>query len=302
MENFDPASDSDDVVAELRDSKAKSADDGEIRPLWDYPATYMLVVINLVVFFAACWHTPLQDAWRHLRWTDMFTTMVDGDRLVRFGASVSSMVVAGDWWRLFTAIFLHVTVLHLLINLWCLWNLGLFGEPLLGRSGLVCVYVLTGVAGNVLALAWSVFTRMDTPTNDMIVAGASGAIFGVAGILIILLSNRQLALPWKELRSLRRQVIFFAIANLASGYLPMLLPYVPASELAKLHVNLATLPHIGNSAHIGGFLCGLVLGLPLFPRMTSGRSSYRARQRATYAVSAFLLCLVTYAVVTFAKG
>jgi rhomboid protease GluP len=296
MENFDPASDSDDVVAELRESQAKTADESDVRPLWDYPATYLLVGINLLVFLAACWHTPLQESWRHLRWTEMFTSMVDGDRLV------SSLVVGGQWWRLFTAIFLHVTVLHLLINLWCLWNLGLFGEPLLGRSGLVSVYVLTGVAGNVLALGWSVFTKMDTPANDMIVAGASGAIFGVAGILIILLSNRQLALPWEELRSLRRQVIFFAVANLASGYLPMLLPYVPASELAKLHVNLATLPHIGNSAHIGGFLCGLALGLPLFPRMTSGRSSYRARQRATYAVSAFLLCLITYAVVTFAKG
>jgi rhomboid protease GluP len=302
MENFDPSSDSDDVVAELRESQAKTADDSDVRPLWDYPATYLLVGINLIAFLVTCWHTPMQDAWRHHVWTEMFTSMVDGNRLVQFGASVSSLVVAGEWWRLFTAIFLHVTVLHLLINLWCLWNLGLFGEPLLGRSGLVCVYVLTGVAGNVMALGWSVFAKMDTTANDMIVAGASGAIFGMAGILIILLSNRQLALPWEELRSLRRQVIFFAIANLASGYLPMLLPYFPASELAKLHVNLATLPHIGNSAHIGGFLAGLLLGLPLFPRMTSGRSSYRARQRATYAVSAFLLCLVTYAVVMSARG
>jgi rhomboid protease GluP len=298
MDSFDPIADSDDVVAELRESQAKTADDSDVRPLWDYPATYVLVGINLIVFLAECWHTPIAGAWRHHVWSEMFTSMVDVNQLERFGGSASEMILhQGEWWRLFTAIFVHVNVLHLLVNLWCLWNLGLFGEPLLGRSGMVSVYVLTGVAGNVLALAWGAFTK-----TDSLVAGASGAVFGLAGILIILLSNRQLALPWEELRSLRRQVIFFAVANLASGYLPMLLPLIPANELAKVHVDLATMPRIGNLAHIGGFLCGLLLGLPLFPRMTSGRSSYRIRQRVTYTAAAFLLCLVTYAVVTSAKS
>jgi rhomboid protease GluP len=183
-----------------------------------------------------------------------------------------------------------VNLLHILINLWCLWNLGLFGEPLLGRKGLVAVYLLTGVAGNMLSLTWSMVTF--TPA---IVAGASGAVFGIAGILIILLSNRGLSLPWEELRGLRRQVIFFAAANLAIGMAPNLLAMASATQLQRVHLDPANLPRIDNSAHLGGFLSGLALGLPLFPRMTSGRASYRRRQRITFAVAALLLCLVGYA-------
>ena len=110
---------------------------------------------------------------------------------------------------------MHASILHIATNLWCLWNLGLFGEPLLGRWGLAWVYLLTGVTGNLLSAAESVFTR-----TDAIAVGASGAIFGIAGILIVLLSNRKLAMPWEELKSLRRQVILFAVINLALGIAP----------------------------------------------------------------------------------
>ena len=57
---------------------------------------------------------------------------------------------------------------------------------------------------------------------------------------------------------------------------------------------------IDNSSHIGGFVCGLALGLPLFPRMTTGRKSYRARQRETFVVAALVLSLVGYAIAKFA--
>jgi rhomboid protease GluP len=174
--------------------------------------------------------------------------------------------------------------------MWCLWNLGLFGEPLLGKQGLIAVYVLTGTAGMMLSYAWSVFTG-----QEGLVAGASGAVFGIAGILIVLLSNRKLSLPWNELRGLRRQVIFFAVANLAIGMAPNMLGMASAEQLARVHLVPGDLPRIDNTAHLGGFLAGLALGLPLFPRMTSGRSSYRQRQRITFAVAALLLCLVMYA-------
>ena len=50
-----------------------------------------------------------------------------------------------------------------------------------------------------------------------LVVGASGAVFGIAGILIVLLSNKKLSLPWSELRSLRRSVVLFAVLNLLIG-------------------------------------------------------------------------------------
>jgi rhomboid protease GluP len=283
------AEDAQSVAEAVKQSVAKR--EAKAPSLLGYPATYLLVGINLAVFLTMAWGSPLGEIWKHHVWSQMFTTMFDTDRVVHFGASYSTDVLQGQWWRLLTATFVHINVLHLVVNLWCLWNLGLFGEPLLGKPGLVAVYLLTGVAGNVLSLSWAVFTR-----SESVVAGASGAVFGILGILIVLLSNRQLALPWEELRSLRRQVIFFAALNLAAGYFPLALPYLPATLLARMHVDLATMPRVDNSAHLGGFLCGIVLGLPLFPRMTSGRSSYRARQRVTFAAAALLLCLVTYAV------
>ena len=265
-------------------------------PIWGYPATYLLMSINLIVFALAARHSPLAFAWRHHVWSQMFTTMFSGDRVVQFGGSDAAMVLGGDWWRLITATFVHVNVLHLLINMWCLWNLGFFGEPLLGKSGLVSVYVLTGLAGNLLSLSWSVFTRTDT-----IVAGASGSVFGIAGILIILLSNRSLKVPWNELRSLRLHVLIFALVNLVAGWAPLLLHYLSPAQLAKMHLSLATIPRVDNSAHLGGLLCGVALGLALFSRMMSGRANYRARQRVTYAVAVLILCLIGYAIARFAE-
>ena len=254
-----------------------------------YPATYFLVGINVAVFVAMLifGSGPITQLAHTHNWANLFTAEFDGSTLVRFGASDSVLVIHnGQWWRLFTSTFVHVTVLHIGLNMWCLWNLGLFGEPLLGRKGLVWVYALTGTSGMLLSLAWAVFTG-----HPALVAGASGSVFGIAGILIVLLSNRKLSLPWEELRALRRQVIFFAVANLALGVGPNLLSHVSNS-----------MPRIDNSAHIGGFLTGMALGLPLFPRMTTGRTSYRARQRDAFSVAAFILCLIAYAVAKFAQA
>jgi rhomboid protease GluP len=261
-----------------------------------YPATYLLVGINLLVFAAMFRFSPAIDMIRHHAGLGVLTAQFDIDTLMRFGASDSVAVLNGQWWRLVTSIFVHVTILHIAVNMWCLWNLGLFGEPLLGKRGLVAVYVLTGWAGMMLSLAWSVFTR-----QDALVAGASGAVFGVAGILIVLLSNRKLSLPWKELRSLRRSVIWFAVLNLAIGIIPNLLPESSGQQLARLHIDASMLPRVDNSAHLGGFVCGLALGFPLFPRMTSGKQSYRAQQRLVFVLAAFVLCLIGYGLGAFAK-
>ena len=263
-----------------------------------YPATYLLLGINCAVYAAMFAFGPIPRLLAEHSYAGILTASFSDDVLLRFGSSASVQILAGgEWWRLVTSMFVHVTLLHLLLNMWCLWNLGIFGEPLLGREGLVAVYLLTGTAGMLQSLAMSVLTGEMT-----LVAGASGAVFGIAGILIVLLSNRKLALPWEELRSLRRQVIFFAVANLAIGMAPDALPAFSPEHLRAMHLGSGVLPRIDNSAHIGGFLCGLALGLPLFPRMTSGRSSYRARQMLVFAVAAVVLCLLCRAVGAFARA
>ena len=274
------------VEASLDGDSAAPAKKSRAGSLWNYPATYLLVGINVLVYALMFRFGPVPELIHQHAWSQILTAPFDPDTLVRFGATEPIQILHGQWWRLVTGTFVHIHLLHIALNMWCLWNLGLFGEPLLGRRGLVVVYLLTGTAGMLLSVT----------VSPGLVAGASGAVFGIAGILIVLLSNRRLAVPWNELRALRRQVIFFAVANLAIGMAPGVLGMASPSQLAPLHLDPNSLPHISNSAHIGGFAAGLALGLPLFPRMTSGRASYRARQRATFAVATLLLCLLAYAV------
>lgn len=272
------------AVAEVIDEERS----GRHLSLWNYPATYTLLAINLALFIAMFGSGLAQQLWHAHAWTQLLTASFDIDTLRRFGASDGGLILyQSQWWRLVTSNFVHVTMLHLLLNMWCLWNLGLFGEPLLGRRGLVAVYLLTGTAGMLLSLiAGALQGQLG------IVAGASGSVFGLAGILIVLLSNRKLAIPWNELRGLRRQVIFFAAANLIIGLAPH---FVPA------HLASGLLPRIDNTAHLGGLLSGLALGLPLFPKMTSGRKSYRKRQALTYAFSAVALALVGCVIARLAR-
>ena len=227
--------------------------------LFTAPATYILVGINCAVFL-----------WMLYQGISFNST---GD-LIRFGATNTSLMQdQGQWWRLVTAIFVHGGWIHLLTNMWCLWNLGLLGEPLVGPFGLAAVYVLTGAAGNLLSMAVNVLQN-----HDETGVGASGAVFGIAGILIVLLSNRKLPIPWEELRRLRRSVIQFAVLNLVIG----------AATIFGGPIR------IDNFAHIGGFISGLALGIPLVPRMTAGRQRYLLRQKITFAASALVLSLIGY--------
>lgn len=226
------------------------------------PGTYILLAINIAVF-----------GWMVLHGVSPRDPTVE--QLIQYGATNASYILlAGQWWRLLTATFVHVGLLHIATNMWCLWNLGLLGEPLLGPAGLIGVYLITGIAGNLLSLLVNVFHRDGISVG----AGASGAVFGIAGILIVLLSNKKLPIPAFELNRLRRSVIQFAVLNLIIG----------------VGANFTSIVRIDNNAHIGGFLSGLALGVPLLPRMTSGRTRYLERQKLTFAGATFLLFLFAY--------
>lgn len=231
------------------------------------PGTYLLLGINCAVYL-----------WMVLQ--GVSPSDPTPQQLIHYGANVPILVLHGQWYRLLTATFVHVGLLHIATNMWCLWNLGLLGEPLLGPFGLVAVYMLTGIAGNLLSMCDAVIGALlrHGPLEFSVGAGASGAVFGIAGILIVLLSNRKLPIPWSELKRLRRSVIWFAVLNLVLG----------------VGANFTSIVRIDNSAHVGGFLSGLALGVPLLPRMTSGRGRYLKRQKITFAAAAFLLMLFGY--------
>jgi rhomboid protease GluP len=231
------------------------------------PGTYLLLGINCAVYL-----------WMVLR--GVSPSEPSTRDLLHFGATNAILILQhGEWYRLITATFVHVGLLHIATNMWCLWNLGLLGEPLLGPFGLVAVYLITGIAGNLLSLLINVLMR----DGYSVGAGASGAVFGIAGILIVLLSNKKLPIPWSELKRLRKSVIWFAVLNLLIGGATLFVPVI----------------RIDNFAHLGGFLSGLALGVPLVPRMTSGRTRYLQRQKFTFAAAAFCLALFGYWIANF---
>jgi rhomboid protease GluP len=240
------------------------------RPAWaQSPATYLLVGINCAVFLAMV--ARGSSFW-----------MPTLDQLMFWGADrPNNVLVYGEWWRIVTAMFVHVGILHLATNMWCLWNLGLLAEPLMGSFGLFAAYILTGAAGNLL----STFYNWVRPIHDasgapyfQAGAGASGAVFGIAGALIVLLKSRMLPLPPLEVKKLRKSVIYFAAINLVIG----------------LSINFGsgfTGVEVDNSAHIGGFLCGLLFAVPMVPRIGSPRSEFQFKLRLTVALVVLLLVL-----------
>ena len=247
------------------------------------PATYLLVGINCAVYVAMA-----------LRGVSMWSPTVD--QLMNWGADrAGNVLVYGEWWRIVTAMFVHAGFIHIATNMWCLWNLGLLAEPLMGSVGLLAVYILTGAAGNLLStlVHWSSSYSDWMKYHDVGVfpagAGASGAVFGIAGALIILLKSRRLPIPEYELKRLRKSVIYFAAINLVIG----------------LSVNIGsrlTGVAIDNPAHIGGCLCGLLFAIPMVPRIGSPRAVFLTRIRLTIAATVLLLVLFGFYLAQLPRG
>ena len=252
-------------LEQQEDLRAVRARGGEPRSgsrSWAFaPATYFLIIINCVVFLG-------------MFFSHVSMTHPTGDELLLWGANSPERVLHyGEWWRIVTAMFVHVGIIHLATNMWCLWNLGLLGEPLLGPSGLIAAYILSGAAGNLL----SVGVNQAMERGEIVGAGASGAVFGLAGLLIVLLKSPRLPIPAKELSGLRRYVIYFALINFAIGFGT----YV-----------LNTSVQIDNMAHLGGCVGGMIFALPLVPLIGSPRDLFLIRRR--FAVGLLTCVLVLF--------
>jgi rhomboid protease GluP len=155
--------------------------------------------------------------------------------LVQLGAQVNVLVAAGQYWRLVTAMFLHIGVMHLAFNVYALFILGRDIEGFYGHLRFAAIYFVSGLAGNVAYYAIG---------PNGVSAGASGAIFGLIGAEIaFLVSNRALFGSFRKQRLLN--LAFLVVINLAFGFMGQ---------------------GINNLAHIGGLVAGLALGFALTPR------------------------------------
>ena len=162
--------------------------------------------------------------------------------LYRFGGQLNSAVAEGEYWRLFSSMFLHIGILHLLFNCLALFFFGRIVELMYGRAKFLAIYLISGYFGNILFLA------IGSPV--IVSAGASGAIFGIIGAHIPLshrLEESKLFADRKRAVAGIGYVIWIFFRSMGAG------------------VNIL--------AHLGGLIAGVVLGFVLCPEYLSAKTT-----------------------------
>jgi len=218
-----------------------------------FPATTILLAINILVFVAMLLgHVSLYGP----------TT----DQLVAWGGnSGEKVLLMNQWWRILTAAFIHIGIVHLVMNMWALWVLGTLAEVVLGPYLYLAIYLTCAISGALASLY----------ANPVVAgAGASGALMGVLGALISVLKFAGLPLPSEVLRS--------TIRSLVQG--------------AALTLLIGVLPRVDNAAHIGGLMCGLIIGLLLSFTRRADRSLHRPLRQICVIVPVALMVPFAFAV------
>ncbi len=160
----------------------------------------------------------------------------DNVSLLKWGANFRPVTLEGEWWRLITNCFLHIGIFHLLMNMYALLYIGLLLEPHLGKTRFTTAYLLTGITASIASLWWHDIT---------ISAGASGAIFGMYGVFLALLTTNLIEKSARK--ALLTSIAVFVGYNILNGLKPN--------------------SGIDNAAHIGGLFGGLVIGYALIPSL-----------------------------------
>jgi membrane associated rhomboid family serine protease len=242
-----------------RDSRAKVITRAQTRSRWSAGAiggsaglsvTKVLVALNVAIYVLGL--VPSIGHW-----------------LNQHGALWGPLVLGQhEYWRMFTSMFLHAGILHIAFNMWALWIVGGFVEQALGRTKFVILYFISGFAGSVLVLVVA---------PNVVVVGASGAIFGVFGALAVhAFLNRGRDF---QSRSLLRNVLFILVINLVFSFTG----------------------GISWQAHIGGLVVGAAT---MFAMMLGGRKDPRRQFElpdglAVLGIVFVLVVITAWQVLTF---
>lgn len=181
----------------------------------------------------------------------------DITQAIALGALSGPLVQTGQAWRLISSAFLHANLLHLVLNMWVLVNIGRLTERLLGSPLLLLVYLCCAVLASAGSLLWA---------PAMVSVGASGAIYGLFGVFLAHLLVRRTVIPAILLRAHWLSTLLFVLLSLTSGFLQ---------------------DGTNNAAHVAGLLSGLALGAVLAWRPLEHSPGRRAI--AATAVSSLLL-------------
>ena len=210
------------------------------------PATGLIIACNLLYFLLFSFSTA-----------SFFEPSVMD--IFNWGGNIRLYTFGGDWWRVITSCFLHIGFFHLIGNMFVLFFIGRLLEPVIKRYLFTAVYLCTGIVGSVTSVV---------EAGNRISAGASGAIFGLYGVFIALLTTKMITGEIK--RVLFQSIILFTVYGLFSGM----------SE------------GVDNAAHLGGLLSGFVFGYLIYAGYDTGRKQMIALAGITLITVVFtVFCL-----------
>lgn len=205
--------------------------------------TYLLLGANLAVWL----------------WTLKLGAGVQGaapELLLAWGGNAASEVQRGDWWRLATSVFLHGSLMHVAFNMLGLYSAGVTVERIYGHRLFALVYAGSGLVGASLSLHFA--------AQKSVSVGASGAVFGVLGALLVAMLENRKHLPKTIGKQALGSSAFFILYSLAQGF---------------------SRPGIDNAAHVGGLLAGMVLAWVLPERFDMDAFARRVSTRTALALS-----------------
>jgi rhomboid protease GluP len=190
--------------------------------------------------------------------------------LLGFGVKYNPLIDQGEIWRLVTPIFLHIGPLHIFFNSYAIWIVGPQVEKLYGGARFTIIYILTGIAG----VAGSYWYHPDVPS-----AGASGAIFGLFGALLVFGYKYRSTIPPMFQRAVGKGVFPVIAINLFLGYM---------------------IPNVDNSAHVAGLISGALLAF-VIPFKKPGSSTPEIF-KVLQIILVVVVLLSFYEVVTHYQG
>ncbi|HEY9178009.1 MAG TPA: rhomboid family intramembrane serine protease [Flavipsychrobacter sp.] len=209
----------DDEKARLLETGLKGGAFSMFIPQSGFAVTPVLLNINILVFIL-------------MAIAGVGVIAPDSEGLLNWGANFKPYTLDGQWWRILTSCFVHIGIFHLLMNMYALVYIGLLLEPILGGKRYAVAYLLMGIVASTTSLFW----------HDMsISAGASGAIFGLYGIFLALLTTNIIEKAARK--SLMTSMLVFVGYNLLNGMKE----------------------GIDNAAHIGGLVSGVAIGYAFVP-------------------------------------
>jgi rhomboid protease GluP len=211
-----------------------------------YHVTYTLIGINLLVFIImAISGVSILDP--------------TGLDILNWGGNMRAFTASGEWWRLITCVFVHIGIIHLFLNMYALYMAGIYLEPVLGKWKFLVAYLSTGALASVASMWWS---------GERVSAGASGAIFGLYGFFLALLTTN--LMDRNVRKPLLQSIAVFVVYSLIYGMKG----------------------NIDNAAHIGGLVSGFVLGYVFYfmeKKKTDGRLFPAAAIALTLVISIAVL-------------